>query len=455
MKIAVLNGSPKGEVSVTVQYVRYIQKQFPGHELKIINVAHEINGIERDRAKWQAVTDEVRSSDGVLWATPVYYFLVPSQLKRFIELIWERQAEEIFQGKYGAALITSIHCMDHTAMNYLTGISEDLGMRFVGSLTPKMDDLEVPQERTNLINFGAYFLSAIEKEAPTMRNFAPVSYDRVSYRPDAVTDAPKTGGRKIVLVTDGKDPESNLVRMIEVFRRFLPNPVEVIDLGAINIKGGCLGCIHCGYDNTCAYQDGVKQFILEKLIPADAIIFAGTIRDRYLSSRWKSYFDRSFVLGHTPYLSSKQIGFIISGPLRQIPNLRQIFETYTQAQQCTLAGFATDEDADPEAVTAGLQALAAKLIWALEHDLQIPPNYLAYGLNLLFKEFIPLSRGIFRADHIFYKKHGMYKDRHKDLRHRMTSLMFAAMSSVPPLRREIQKQMKPGMISGLKKIVDR
>ena len=94
MKIAVLNGSPKGEVSVTVQYVRYIQKRYPEHELKIINVAHEIHGIERDQAKWQAVVEEVRSSDGVLWATPVYYFLVPSQFKRLIELIGERQAEE-------------------------------------------------------------------------------------------------------------------------------------------------------------------------------------------------------------------------------------------------------------------------------------------------------------------------------------------------------------------------
>jgi NAD(P)H-dependent FMN reductase len=81
MKIAVLNGSPKGEISVTMQYVRYIQKQYPEHELRIISVAHEINGIERDPVKWQTVMDEVQSSDGVLWATPVYFFLVPSQLK--------------------------------------------------------------------------------------------------------------------------------------------------------------------------------------------------------------------------------------------------------------------------------------------------------------------------------------------------------------------------------------
>jgi hypothetical protein len=40
--------------------------------------------------------------------------------------------------------------MDHTAMNYLAGIGEDLGMRFVGGFTPEMEDLEIPQERANL-----------------------------------------------------------------------------------------------------------------------------------------------------------------------------------------------------------------------------------------------------------------------------------------------------------------
>ncbi len=453
MKIVVLNGSPKGEVSVTVQYVRYLQKQFPGHELKILSVAHEINGIERDQAKWQAVIDEVQSCDGVLWATPVYFFLVPSQLKRFIELIWERRAEDVFREKYAAALVTSIHCMDHTAMNYLAGISEDLHMRFVGGFTPASDDLEISQERTNLVNFAASFFHAIETKSPTLRIFAPVNRGLGEYRP-TIAAAPKTGSRKIVLVTDGNDPESNLGRMIAAFQRLLSNPVEVIDLNAIDIKGGCMGCIHCGYDNTCAYQDGLKQFIQEKLIPAEAIIFAGAIKDRYLSSRWKRYFDRSFVFGHTSYLHGKQVGFLISGPLRQLPNLRQLFETYVQAQRCTLAGFATDEDEAAEAVTAGLQALADRLAWGLEHDLQAPPTYMSYGLNLLFREFVPMTSGIFKADHLFYKKHGMYKDRHKDWRHRIGNLMFTAMNSVPSWRREFQKRMKQGMVAGLKRIVD-
>ena len=48
MKIAVLNGSPKGDLSVTMQYVNFIQKKFPRHELKILPIASQMKGIEKD-----------------------------------------------------------------------------------------------------------------------------------------------------------------------------------------------------------------------------------------------------------------------------------------------------------------------------------------------------------------------------------------------------------------------
>ena len=47
MKITVLNGSPKGITSVTMQYIHYIQKQFPQHELKILNVSQNISNVQK------------------------------------------------------------------------------------------------------------------------------------------------------------------------------------------------------------------------------------------------------------------------------------------------------------------------------------------------------------------------------------------------------------------------
>jgi multimeric flavodoxin WrbA len=102
----------------------------------------------------------------------------------------------------------------------------------------------------------------------------------------------------------------------------------VIDLHDVNIKGGCLGCLRCGFNNECAYtgKDGYIDFYNGKLKTAGIIMFAGSIRDRYLSSNWKLFFNRSFFNAHTPSLVGKQFGFIVCRPLSQVPNLRQILE---------------------------------------------------------------------------------------------------------------------------------
>ena len=97
MKIIVLNGSPKGIESATMQYILYIQKKFPQHNLKILNIAQQIKQLENNEERFQEVIEDVKNSDGVIWGFPLYVMLVPSQYKRFIELITERNVEDAFK----------------------------------------------------------------------------------------------------------------------------------------------------------------------------------------------------------------------------------------------------------------------------------------------------------------------------------------------------------------------
>ena len=141
MKIVIVNGSPKGDISVTMQYVAYIRKKFPEHEYEMFNGAHEIKKIEKDTASWDRIIAAIRSADLVLWAFPLYYLLVCSQYKRFIELIAERNATDVFAGKYTASLSTSIHFFDQTAHAYIHAVSDDLGMKYLGGYSAEMHDL--------------------------------------------------------------------------------------------------------------------------------------------------------------------------------------------------------------------------------------------------------------------------------------------------------------------------
>ena len=78
MKIVVLNGSPKGDQSVTMQYILYVQKKIPKHEYKILNVAQKIKLLEKNDQKFQEIMDEIKASDGVIWGFPLYVMLISS-----------------------------------------------------------------------------------------------------------------------------------------------------------------------------------------------------------------------------------------------------------------------------------------------------------------------------------------------------------------------------------------
>ena len=48
MNILVLNGSPKGEYSVTLQTVRYWEKRYAEHTFEVQNVGQRIRVLEQD-----------------------------------------------------------------------------------------------------------------------------------------------------------------------------------------------------------------------------------------------------------------------------------------------------------------------------------------------------------------------------------------------------------------------
>lgn len=459
MNISVLNGSPKGPHSVTMQYVYFIQKKFPQHEFKVFNIGSQIQQIEKEEKGFQEIMEAVKSSDGVLWAFPLYYLLVPSQYKRFIELLWEREATDVFKNKYTAVLSTSIHFFDHTAHNYMNAICDDLDMKYLGSFSAEMYDLLRQRERESWIHFATDFFNGIQKGVPTSKRFSPLISSNFNYVPAPSGEKIHTKEKQVLILTDLKDSQINLDRMIERFRNSFAEEVKVINLHQVDIKGGCLGCIQCGYDHQCVYgdQDGFIQFYKDHVKTADILIFAGTIQDRYLSSRWKMFFDRSFFNTHTPSLTGKQVGWILSGPLRHIPNLRQILEAYTEWQQANLVDIVTDEEEDSLALDGRLQHLAKRTIRFAEKNYVKPKTFLSIaGMKILRDDIWGRLRFPFQADHQFYKKHRLYDFPHRKYKSRIINSVLILLTKIPSMRREIyRKRMKEEMIKPLQKILEK
>ncbi|NMC97029.1 MAG: iron-sulfur protein [Deltaproteobacteria bacterium] len=448
MNIAVLNGSPKGAVSVTMQYVHLLQQRFPETEFRIFDVALKIKKLENDDRAFQEVIANVADADAVLWAFPLYFLLVCSQYKRFIELIFEKNGVSAFHGKPAACLTTSINFFDYTAHNYIHAVSDDLGMNYFGSYSAEMNDLLKTKERRRLKTFGELFLKAIREKTPAIRSYKPLVAPEIVFDTEAIRPV-DAAGKKVLILADDLAVNSNLRKMVERLQKTFSPAAELVQLKDVDIKGGCLGCIKCGFNNVCVYEgkDGYIDFFNHKIKPADIVFLAGAIHDRYLSSLWKCFFDRSFFNGHTPFLKDKQIGFVISGPFGQIHNLREIFDATTKFQLAGLAGFVSDDTGGNPEINAALQTLAVQAAEQSRLGYIQPPTFYQVAGAKLFRDVIyGRLRPVFQADHRYYKEHGMYNFPQKYYKWRMINSTLVFLTKIPAFRREFFKRIKKEMI---------
>ena len=456
MNITVLNGSPKGDLSVTMQYVRYIEKKFEGHNYNYINISQKIGKIESDETVFNEIISEIDKSDLVIWGAPLYVCLVPSQYKRFIELIWERGAEEKFHGKYTAVITTSIHFFDNTAHNYMRGICEDLGMKFAGAFSPDMYDIMQDEGRAQLLAFAENVFNTVRKKAATTKAFIKPDYNMKKYTPGAAFASADTSGKRVLILSDRIYSGDNTAAMIGRMKSCFSGNAEVISLSGIEIKGGCLGCCECGFDYRCVYtgKDEFIDFYNEKLKKADIIIFAGEIRDRYLSAKWKQMFDRAFFNTHTPTLKGKQFGLLLSGPFTAIPNLREILNAYFQWQGANLVDIVTDEYSSPE-IDSLIDNLAINLISDAGKDYVAPPTFLGVGGMKVFRDDIwGRLRFVFQADHKHYEENGIYDFPQDDQKTIEINKNMIKLTSNPDMRENVRKMIKVEMVKPMKHIVE-
>jgi multimeric flavodoxin WrbA len=456
MRIVVLNGSPKGATSITMQHATWLAGEFPEHRFVVLHVARRVERLAKDPAALEEVLEEVRSADGVLWAFPLYIGLVCSQYKRFIELAYEPEAAEAFRGKYAAALSTSIHFFDQMAQQYIHSVCDDLGMAYTGFYAAGMQDVLKEEERRRFRGFGRDFLESIaaHMSVPVMHAALPAA--ALMFEPGAPSRRVETRGRRIVILTDGRPEDRNLGAMTRRLAAAFDGPVETVNIREVGTKGGCLGCLRCGPDNHCAWEgkDGFIDFYNTKLKTADILVFAGTLVARQLSWKWRELFDRSFFNTHQPSLSGKQVAFLISGPLSRVPELRTLYEAWMEFQRSNLVAFLSDEAESSSALEAQLDGLAERLVRLSEEGYVRPMTFLGVGGMKLFRDDIWAElRIVFAADHKYYRKAGYYDFPQRHPVRMLLIRLLALVTSIPAIRDRMASGMKQFMIMPYRRLL--
>ena len=459
MKIVYFNGSPKGDNSVTLQYLLYLKKKFPDHNYKIWNIAQKIKAIEKNTELFQEIINDVGSADGIIWGFPLYCLLLPSQFKRFIELIFEggENVQSKFKGKYTIALSTSIHFYDHACHNYMHAICDDLNMKYVGRFSADTWDILNRKNRPTWLTFGEKFFNAILHNKPTLLSFQPLHPRDFIYYPKNISKKINLKGKKLIVIADRLDSSSNLGKMVERFSSSFETPIDVITHADINLKFPCIGCLKCGYDNICTYndKDGFNAFWNEQLMKADIFVFAGEMKDRYLSSQWKQFLDRGYFRNHTPSLTGKQFGVLLSGPLSQNPNLKEIIQGFSEFQETNNLGFITDEFGDSAHIDALIQNFAEDLVWEADKHFIAPQTFLGVASQKIFRDDVyGRLRFVCQADHRHFITNGYYQSfpqKDKVFKKINRKLMF--LTRFEKFRTQFYKKITNELVRPFKKLV--
>jgi len=446
MQIAVINGSPKGKYSITLQTVLYLQRLFPEHTFQVLHAGQKIKALEKDFSEARSLME---NADAVLFSYPVYTFLAPSQLHRFIELTKENGVN--LRRKFATQITTSKHFYDVTAHKYIEENVLDLGMKYIRGLSADMEDLLTEKGQREARQFFERFAWAAQENICKTQTASVGAFTPVLATVPEDRCADKLTDKDIVILTDNTDPDSNLSKMIARFRSVLPYQSRVVNIAEYPLSGGCLGCFRCAVSEKCVYKDGFDTFLRENIQKASAIVYAFTVRDHSMGARFKMYDDRNFCNGHRTVTVGMPVGYLVSGNYTAEENLRTVIEARSETGGNFLAGVATDE----RSTDLQIDQLAKSLHFALQTGHTAPQNFWGVGGMKIFRDLIYQMRGMMRADHKFYKKQGIYDFPQKK---KLTSLKMYLVGMLLSNEKILQKmgnKMNEGMLMPYTKLFEK
>ncbi len=443
MNILVINGSPKGKHSVTLQTVGYLEILHSEHHFSVLHAGQTVKALEKD---FSPALSALQTADVLLFSYPVYTFIAPSQLHRFIELVKHRGID--LSGKYASQITTSKHFYDMTAHRYIQDNCADLGLRYVRGLSADMEDLTHKKGQKEAEAFFRFLIWSVEQGLCERPSAADDAYFPVSVTVPACLDGEKAGN--VVIVADVRKEDVRLQAMIDRFRAICPQKTTVVNIREYPFKGGCLGCFRCAVSGKCVYTDGFDDYLRGRIQTADAIVYAFTIQDHSMGARFKMYDDRQFCNGHRTVTTGMSIGYLISGHLEREENLRTIIEARAQVGSNFLAGIATDEK-DPD---GEITRLSQRLTYAMKTKYLPPQNFYGVGGMKIFRDLIWQMQGMMKADHKFYKAHGLYDFPQKHTGRMLAMYIVGAMLSGKKIQKKMGSAMTEGMLMPYHKVLE-
>lgn len=442
MNVLVLNGSPKGKFSVTLQTPLFLQAKFTKDNFEVLNVGQQVRKFTKDFSK---AKDAIEKADLILFSYPVYTFIAPYQLHKFIEVMKAQNLD--LAGKFATQITTSKHFYDVTAHKYVQENCHDMNLKFINGLSADMDDLLSENGQRQATEFWEYVRYHVSENIFEKPITGPVQ-EYKKYEKQISEIVAKSSSKKVTIVTNCKDDVS-LQNMIDDFRNMLPYESTVFNLEEHRIDGGCLGCFGCVTTAKCIYKDGFDEFLRTQIQTSDAIVYAFTIKDHSMGASFKMYDDRQFCNGHRTVTVGMPIGYIINGNLDYEANLRFIIEARADVGETPLSYIAYNGDDMKNELTI----LSKKLSYLLKAEILPTRSFYGIGGMKIFRDLIFIMRGMMKADHKFYKDHGMYDFPQKQKSMIMKMKFVGWLMDLPKADKVMKQNMNKGILMPYEKLM--
>ena len=381
MNILVINGSPKGNGSITLQTLLFLEKTFTNHNFSYINAGQKIRYYEKN---FNEAEKEINKADIIIFAYPVYTFLVPYQMHRFIELLKENNID--LSQKYATQLSTSKHFYDTTAHKFVEENCLDLNLKYIKGFSADMDDLLTKKGQEEAISFFNYLIFSAQNNININSNNYNIEKNNINiYKRQVENSSVKDENKDVVIVTNCAKDDINLRNMIEDFKAMFNYSTREINIREYKFHGGCMGCFGCAITGKCVYKDGFDEFLRIEIQKANAIIYAFTIENHYTHSSFKIYEDRQFCNGHRMVTEGMPVGYIVAGDYDREYNLQTLIEAKCEVGGNFLTYVANDNKNN---TLEELKKLSQTMNYAILNKCTRPKNFYGVGGMKIFRDLI-------------------------------------------------------------------
>ena len=151
------------------------------------------------------------------------------------------------------------------------------------------------------------------------------------------------GGRimnKKVLMIDGSYRRKNTYNILQQIEKLLKS--EGIDSEIINLFdykiNDCLGCEACVREACCGQIDDMAV-LMRRILDSDGIILGSPVYLNSVSSKFKTFADRTNTWVHKPELSGKPLLFAATTTFTGVKEVKQFYNSYSNILGVRKSGF--------------------------------------------------------------------------------------------------------------------